>query len=302
MPIRRLTSAALVAALIAIVGFVASAHTQLPGAGAKIPTLGKKAATAAKPSAPPKMITHCESMDGSLIDKFIKAQEIRDKVYSDEVAKANANKAKADALAKTRGTQMVNTMMDTGQCIDAAKEKDPRMKEARRLEDLVAAANDSGDEAKAEELRKKLDPLNEAIDIAADRACGGKGISAFHDCLDRKTAELKKQGLAGPMLQIQAQSECMSNPTTSGMAGATEPSAEEQAAQNAYNDGMAHANEKADKAYKDAIGEDDERKKALFVDCCSGVRHSDPVILSNSSAEFQQAVLARGSALDKVCK
>jgi hypothetical protein len=302
MPIRRLTSAAFVATLIAIVAFVTSAHAQFPGAGAKIPTLGKKAATAEKPAAPPQMITHCASVDPSLIDKFIKAQEIRDKVYSDEVAKANANKAKADALAKTRGTQMVNTMMDTGQCIDAAKEKDPRMKEARRLEDLVAAANDRGEEAKAEELQKKLDPLNQAIDIDADRKCGGKGISALHDCLERKTAELKKQGLAGPMLQIQAQGECISNPATSGMAGATGPSAEEQAAQNAYNDGMANANEKADKAYEDALGEENGRKKDLFVDCCYGVRHKDPVILSNSSAEFQQAVLAKGSALDKVCK
>ena len=308
MPIRRLASAVFVAALIAFVGATASAHF-----GDILKKLPEGPTPSTPPAAPAMNTLDCSKIDDALVDKAIKGNQAGKKISDDEVAKAkakkaqaDAKKAQADALRTKRAQSTVNTMMENGECKDAFKEKDPRMKEIRRLEDLVAAANDRGDEAKAEELSKKLDPLNEALELDADRACGGKGTAALHDCMERKTAELKKQGIAEPMLQIQAQGECMSNPSTSGFAGATGPSAEEQALDAEYDALMAeyqnmmkNADAKADKAKKDAMGLDDHQY-AMFAECVIGVLNQDPVITSQTTPATLGAIKKRAAELEKV--
>jgi hypothetical protein len=277
MPIRRLTSAAVVAAFLAVLG--ASATAQVPGV---LKRISKAASTGPKtpPPAPvtaPKPTITCSQITGDMLDQFLKGQAAWKATHDAEIAKANAYKAKADALAKDRATATMNAMMKADECKDAFKEKDPRRKEINRLESLVAAADGRGDEAKSEELRKKLDPLNEALELDADRACGGKGSSALHDCLEKKQADLAKQGVSGPMLAIQAHGECASDPATSGIAGASAPSQAEQDATDAYNQGMKDANQKADEARKkeeDAMGLDDHQR-ALFLECILGVLNRD---------------------------
>jgi hypothetical protein len=220
------------------------------------------------PARPPERAPYGSGINDELIDKYIKAMAVQKQVLAKEMAgarakqaEAKAKKAKADTLAQKRAESMMATMMQTEECKDGFKEKDPRSKEIARLEDQVAAADGRGDEARSEELRKKLDPLNNALDVDADRACGGKGTAAFDDCLAKKKAELAKQGLTEPMLAIQAQAACMEDPATSGFAGATAASgeeqaanAEEEAANQAAQDAMQNGKADADKAGMDAAG------------------------------------------------
>jgi hypothetical protein len=305
MPIRRLASTALAAALIATLGATASAQFGNILKKAKPSVPGAKAA-----ADPPPQSFSCEQLDESLIDKAVKAHQ--NSIYDSEVAKANAKraqadakKAQADALRTKSAQSTVGAMMQNADCKDAKKEKDPRMKEARRLEDLLAAANDRGDEAKAAEISRKLDPLNEAIEIDADRACGGKGSAALHDCMEKKKAELSKQGLAGPMLQIQAQGACMSDPSTSGVVGMTGPSDEEKkldaeydALMKEYQDLMSNAKEKADKAQQDAMGLGD-REYGVFLECVIGVLRKDPEMTSRTTPQVREAIRKYADVLEK---
>jgi hypothetical protein len=285
MPIRRLAAALAVAALVATIGATASAQF-----GSVLKGIHKGAT--AKPAAPapaPKPTLECGQIDEAMLDRYLKALALRKKVYGEEVAKANASKATADALAQKRAAAMVDTMLKTDQCKDAFKEKDARSKEIARLEAAVAAASDRGDDAKAEELRKKLDPLNEALDIDADRACGGKGSAALHDCMEKKKVELAKDGGSGPMLLVQAHGACASDPSTSGMGGLTGPSEAEVAANAAYNAGMADANNKANQAEKEALGLD-EHQHALFAECLLGVLNRDNEISSQMTPAVRAAI------------
>jgi hypothetical protein len=213
------------------------------------------------PGPAPGRPTYGAGITDDMIARYLKALKVQKEVLEKERAEAEAEKAraageraKADALTRKRAERMVSTMMQTEECKDAFKEKDPRSKEIARLEDQVAAADTRGDEAKSEELRKRLDPLNTALDVDADRACGGKGSAALMDCLDNKKKALAKDGITEPMLSIQAQGECMQDPSTSGMAGATNPSAEEQAANQAAVEKIHNAKANADKAGADAAG------------------------------------------------
>jgi hypothetical protein len=308
MPIRRLASATIVAALVALVGATASA--QFGNILKKVPkppsVPGTKAAAAASPKGP-----DFSNINDALVDKVLKGYDAWQKVHDDELAKAKAKTAEAkakteqaDVLRQKCAQHTVADMMATSDCKDKAKEKDPRMKEARRLEDLVAAANDRGDEAKAAELSKKLDPLNEAIEIDADRACGGRTSAALHDCIVRKTAELSKQGLAGPMLQVQAQGACTSDPRTNGI-GATGCAGEEQLDADAktLNDEaraiLDAGNEKAGKAQGDVDGLN-EYQRAVFLEGVVGVLNHDPVIMSQMTEQNRAAINKRAGELQKV--
>lgn len=309
MPIRRLASAALVAAFVAFVGATATAQFRLPK-GLKPSVPGVKAAAPSSPKGP-----DCTKVDDASVDRFLKGYDAWKKAHDAEVAAANAKTAQAkaktaqaDVLRQKHAQVTVGNMMENADCKDRAKEKDPRMREARRLEDLLAAANDRGDEAKATEISKKLDPLNEAIDIDADRACGGKGSAALHDCIERKTAELSKQGLAGPMLQIQAQGACISDPSTNGVAGMTGPSAEEQALDaeaKKLNDEAREildgANDKAGRAQQDVDGQNDHQR-AVFMECVVGVLKHQPEIESQTNDQNRAAINKRAGELQKIAQ
>jgi hypothetical protein len=225
-------------------------------------------------TAPAKRSSHAVTEDE--IAKFIKAIAVQKEVLAREMANAKALQAKAaaakarlDAANTDRAQKMIDTMMATDECKDRFKEKDPRSKEIARLEDQVAAADSRGDEAKSDALRQKLDPLSSALDVEADRACGGKGSAALHDCMAAKKAALAKQGMTEPMLSIQAQGECMQNPETSGFAGATgapPEEAEENAASAAAAEAISLAKVNADRAGYEAAGLTQQR--FAYVDHC----------------------------------
>src|SRR5262245_58082804 len=233
MVTRALVSVAAAAAFVAAIGVTADA--QLGG------ILKKPKPGVAKPAATQDNGLSCSGVTDETIDKYLKARKAWQDVYDRDMAQANARQAEADAMAKKRAQGTFGTLMATAECTDKFKEKDPRSREIARLEQLVADAEDKGDEAKADALRKKLDPLSDALNVDADRACGGKGAAALHDCLAKKKVDLAKTGLTEPMLTIQAQGECMSDPATSGIAGATAASAEEEAASKGAAEAMRNA-------------------------------------------------------------
>jgi hypothetical protein len=226
---RRLASASLAAALVAALGLTADAQFGNPLKKLKPPSLPGRSAPATP--APPQ--PGYEPITEEEIAKFLKAMQIQRDVLAKEMAHANALKAKA-----------------------------ARSREIARLEDQVAAADERGEEARSDALRQKLDPLSNALDIDADRACGGKGSSALHDCMAAKKKTLASQGITEPMLTIQAQGECMGDPATSGFPGATgapEEEAEERAASAAAAEAFSMANLNAEKAGREASGLDQMR-------------------------------------------
>ena len=253
---------ALVVALLAVTVDAQFPKIRVPKAPS-VPGVGSPSPSPAS-STQRKTVTITEDM----VQRYLKALRVQNEVLAKEMvavneakAKAQAEKAKVEAYQAKRAEGMVGTMMQTEECKDAFKQKDPRSKEIARLEDQVAAADSDGNEAKSDALRKHLDPLSSALDLEADRACGGRGTSALHDCMEKKKAALAKQGATEPMLTIQAQGECMSDPSTSGFAGATAASAEEEAAQRAEDAANKDASEKmllakgnAEKAGMEASG------------------------------------------------
>ena len=259
--VRRLTYTSLLVALIVLLGLTADA--QFGNALKKLPKPpsmpgSSSPATPAPPRPGEEPITEEE------IARFIKAMQVQREVLAKEMAQANAVKAKADAAKARldaanagRAERMLSTMMETEECKDRFKEKDPRSKEIARLEEQVAAADGRGDEAKSDALRQKLDPLTAALDVEADRACGGKGSAALHDCMAAQKKTLAGQGVTEPMLTVQAQGECMQNPETSGFAGATgapPEEEEERAASAAAAQAFSQAKMNADRAGYEASG------------------------------------------------
>lgn len=264
MTFRRLVSASIVAGLVALAGVASDA--QIGGIlKKKLPKTpgSESAATPSRERRP-----YGAGITDDMIAQYLKAIAVgkealaKERAEADALkAKADAHKASADAMGKRRAEHMLSTLMETEECKDKVKEKDPRSKEVQRLEGLAEAATNRGDEAKAEEYLNKASKLGGALELDADRACGGKGVAALHDCMEKKKAELAKQGVSEPMLTVQAQGECMQDPSTSGFAGATgasaeeaAASAEEEAATKAARDAMQRAQANADKAGADAAG------------------------------------------------
>ena len=103
MPIRRLASAALGAALIALVGTTAGAqfgHLKIP----KAPSL---------PSSPvkaPKQAFKCSQIDEAMVDKFLKGRDARKKVEDEEAANVSQNQSSGqNAEAKQAGADAVQS-------------------------------------------------------------------------------------------------------------------------------------------------------------------------------------------------
>jgi len=106
MPIRRLASATLIAALIALLGATASAQFGNPFK--KIP---KAPSLPSAPVHPPKHTFKCSQIDDAMVDKFLKGKDARKKVEDEEAVEAKGNtggnaevkQAEADALQSAAG-------------------------------------------------------------------------------------------------------------------------------------------------------------------------------------------------------
>jgi hypothetical protein len=132
---------------------------------------------------------YCDNITQDEINRLLKALEAENAARQKAVAAANAKKkdaaaqkAAADADTRRAATVMVNDMAKTGECKDGFVEKDPRSKEIQRLYDLASAASEKGSEKLSEQYSEKASKIQEALDIDADRACGGKGASFLDTC------------------------------------------------------------------------------------------------------------------------
>ncbi len=90
MPLRRLASAAFIAALIAVVG--TTARAQFGNPFKKIP---KAPSIPSSPVHAPKHTFKCSDIDEVMVDKFLKGKDARHKVEDEEAANASQTNAEA---------------------------------------------------------------------------------------------------------------------------------------------------------------------------------------------------------------
>jgi len=156
---------------------------------------GVTAAPAAESS---RLLTRvsCDNLTPDEINRLLKGLEAEKAARKDAVAAANAKQKEADAQkaaanadAQRAATVMVNDMARTGECKDAFMEKDARSKEVQRLYDLATAASEKGNEKLSEQYSEKANKIQQALDIDADKACGGKGASFMDTCLKEGAAK-----------------------------------------------------------------------------------------------------------------
>ena len=106
MPVRRLMSAALLAALIALAGTTARGQFH----GLKIP---KAPSFPSAPVKTPKPTFKCSQIDDALVDKFLKGRDARKKVEDEEAAKANQTQSNGqNAEAKQAETDALQSAAD----------------------------------------------------------------------------------------------------------------------------------------------------------------------------------------------
>jgi len=194
MPIRRLARVPLTAGVVVVLAATVLAQFPkvrvpklpgVPGAPATTPPQARKAA-------------YCDGITSDEIEKFLDALNAEQLALDRELAAAKAKKADVDRALQARGQRVVADMMKLGECKDPIKEKDPRTREADRLQKLADDASARGDDQKAEEYQKQASALSDEIDVDADRACGGKGSSLYADCKakfiagDARTAEAER--------------------------------------------------------------------------------------------------------------
>jgi len=243
-------------------------------------------------------------------------------VLAAELAAAAAMKAKADVMTEKRGKGQFAAMVETGECMDAFKEKDPRSREIGKLDGLAEAATNQGNEAKAEEYQKKSSQLGELLEVDADRACGGRGAAALFDCGQRRMAadprakerdklrqlaeENARQGnkekqaeyaqaadQKNDEMRAYAQMECMQE--APGISGTPAP-AEEQAASDAAAAALHNAKANADKAGSDAAGLTSEEFTRLD-HCIRGVLAGNAT--TPATPESTAAINRRSADLNK---
>ena len=153
-------------------------------------------AAAATESSRLLMRVSCDNLTPDEINQLLKGLEAEKAARKGAVDAANAKQKEADAQkaaanadAQRAAAIMVDDMAKTGECKDAFMEKDPRSKEVQRLYDLATAASEKNNEKLSEQYSEKASKIQEALDIDADKACGGKGASFMDSC--RKEAAAK---------------------------------------------------------------------------------------------------------------
>jgi len=107
MPVRRLASAALIAALIALLGATTSAQFGNPFK--KIP---KAPSLPSAPVHPPKHTFKCSQIDEAMVDKFLKGKDARRKVEDEEAAEAKDKKTGGNAEAKEAEADALHSAAD----------------------------------------------------------------------------------------------------------------------------------------------------------------------------------------------
>jgi len=291
MPIRRLARVPLTAGVV--VALAATLLAQFPKVRVpKLPGLPNAPSTT-PPQA--RKAAYCDGITSDQIEQFLKALNAEQAALDRQLAAAKAKKAEADQAQQARGQRVVADMMKTADCKDPIKERDPRTREAERLQKLADDASARGDDTKADEYQKQASALNDGIDIDADRACGGKGSSLYADCkakfitADPRTAEadrLRRQASEAAkhgdkktsdaltaqaakliaMRDVDAHGQCLPQMVSAQLGAGAE---EEQRASDAASSDMGSASSKAEKeaAEKSGFTEDEY---ARLKECIQG--------------------------------
>ena len=250
---------ALVMLALAVPG--APAHAQFSNPLKKLPPIPGTA----KPAPPPQARQGFgDGVTPELVDRLLKALKARAASYERAQSAARASKATQDRINQNQAQRMAAAMEKQGACEDAAKEKDPRYKEAIRLNELSNAAHDRGDQAAGDKYGEQAAALNDALEEMAKKVCTGD-CAARALAKDPKNSELteKQQAAAkekdpNKKAQLEAEAQMLLGTMrieaemSCGYMGAAKPTAAEQA-----------ENDAAARAAKDAEGGiDNEALKA----------------------------------------
>jgi len=253
-------------ALLAVAALGASAQPKftnplkqklpIPGApSAPAPPPETAAAPAPSPETAPARQGFGDGVTPEQVDRLLKALKARVAGYQKAQAAARASKATQERIGQNQAKRMAAAMEQQGACEDAAKEKDPRYKEAIRLNDLSNAAHDRGDQAAGDKYGEQAAALNDALDEMAKKVCTGD-CAAKALAKDPRNSEVaeKQQAAArekNPTKKTQLEAEAqvllgimrIEAEMSCGYMGAAKPTAAEQA-----------ENDAAAQAAKDAEG------------------------------------------------
>lgn len=165
---RSLTAAILAAALVG----GASAHAQIGGfLKKKLPKLPVTGASAPAPApAAPERPKYCAAITNEVLDRFLLALDAENAALAKRQA---ARQRVADAGRYAAEVMTPEGFAKFEACKEAAIAKDPRTKERDRLRGLADDAVRKVDNRKYQEFSAQADAIDELIDAAAEKACGG---------------------------------------------------------------------------------------------------------------------------------
>jgi hypothetical protein len=177
----------LAAALLAGV----SAHAQIGGfIKKKLPKLSVPGVTQQTP--PPEAARkYCGGITDELLDKFLKGLQAENAASAREAAAKAKRKAAADAASAAADRYSPAGAARFEACKSAAAAKDPRTKERDRLSALADAALKKTQIQAQLKYSNEASELTDAIDAAAEEACGGgvKSLQALSGAENREAAE-----------------------------------------------------------------------------------------------------------------
>ena len=167
---RRLLPAIVLAA--ALLGG-ASAHAQIGGfLKKKLPKLPLPAASAPAPAVNERP-KYCAAITDEVLDRFLKALEAENAAIARREEAEGRVTAAGNAAARAAEMMTPEGFAKFEACKEAAIAKDPRTKERDRLRGLADAAARKVETRKYQEFSAQADELDDLIDAAADKACGG---------------------------------------------------------------------------------------------------------------------------------
>ena len=166
---RLLPAVALAAALLG----GASAHAQIGGfLKKKIPKIAVPGAPAPAPAVNERP-KYCAAITDEVLDRFLKGLEAENAAIARREEAEQRVNAAGNAAARAAELMTPEGFAKFEACKEAAAAQDPRTKDRDRLRGLADAAARKVETRKYQEYSAQADELDELIDAAAEKACGG---------------------------------------------------------------------------------------------------------------------------------
>lgn len=151
----------------------ASAQAQIGGfLKKKLPKLPVPATSAPAPVANERP-KYCAAITDEVLERFLKGLEAEHAAMAKRQEAERMMAGARDAAVRDAGLMTPEGFAKFEACKEAAAAKDPRTKERDRLRGLADAAVKKVETRKYQEFSAQADELDEQIEAAAEKACGG---------------------------------------------------------------------------------------------------------------------------------